>query len=73
MSSNPVTAVLHHNREEWTHVKGYKARRSYNGEVGSVTYVGQGLIKITSVNLVAWSMNTHTLEMSQDVNNIRKS
>ena len=33
MSSSPVTAVLHHNLEEWTHVTGYDPSGSYNGEV----------------------------------------
>ena len=36
MSSTPVTAVLHHNLEEWTFVDDYEDTGSYNGEVGSV-------------------------------------
>ena len=32
-SSTPVTAVLHHNLENWTHVKGYEASGSYNAQV----------------------------------------
>ena len=35
MSGTPVTAVLHHNLEEWIYVKGYEATGSYNGQVGS--------------------------------------
>ena len=49
MSSNPVTAVLHHNREEWTHVHGYGPPGSYDGQVGFVASVGQTLITIGSV------------------------
>ena len=37
MSSTPVTAVLHHNLENWTHVHGYNARGSYNAQVGAVS------------------------------------
>ena len=36
MSSTPVTAVLHHNLEEWSYVKGYEPPGSYNGQVGCV-------------------------------------
>ena len=36
MSSTPVTAVLHHNREEWTYVSGYEAPGSYNGKVSCI-------------------------------------
>ena len=36
MSSSPVTAVLHHNREDISYVSGYEAHGSYNGEVGFV-------------------------------------
>ena len=32
MSGSPVTAVLHHNLEEWTHVTGYDPSGSYNGK-----------------------------------------
>ena len=39
ISTTPVTAVLHHNREEWTHVHGYNAAGSYDGQVGSVTRI----------------------------------
>ena len=34
MSSTPVTAVLHHNREEMTNVTGYDVQTSYNATVG---------------------------------------
>ena len=33
MSNTPITAVLHHNLENWTTVKGYEATGSYNGQV----------------------------------------
>ena len=35
MSSTPITAVVHHDREEWTYVSGYEGAASYNGQVGS--------------------------------------
>ena len=35
MSSSPVTAVLHHNREEWTFVNNYESVGSYDGLVSS--------------------------------------
>ena len=74
MSSSPVTAVLHHNREEWTHVTGYGGKGSYHGEVGSVTYVRHGLIRITGVNLVVLSMGRPTkLTGDAKCNNNRKS
>ena len=34
-SSSPVTAVLHHNLEDWTLVSGYERPGSYNAPVGS--------------------------------------
>ena len=34
-SSSPVTAVLHHNLENWTLVHGYETPGSYNAQVGS--------------------------------------
>ena len=37
MSSTPITAVLHHNREEWTHVHGYEGPEMYDGQVGFAT------------------------------------
>ena len=40
MTSSPVTAVLHHNLESWTHVSGYEDAYSYNGQVGSMGTVG---------------------------------
>ena len=39
MSSTLVTAVLHHNLENWTYVHGYLDPWSYNGQVGSATTV----------------------------------
>ena len=33
MSSTPITAVLHHNLENWTTVSGYEEAGSYNGQV----------------------------------------
>ena len=33
MSSRPIPAVLHHNRENWTTVRGYEKPGSYNGQV----------------------------------------
>ena len=36
MSSTPVTAVLHHNLENWTYVSGYDAPGSYPAQVSSV-------------------------------------
>ena len=44
MSSNPVTAVLHHNREEWTYVDGYENNYeeagSFDGQVGITFRIG---------------------------------
>ena len=37
MSSSPVTAVLHHNLEEWTYVSGYEGSGSYEGQVRIVS------------------------------------
>ena len=36
MSSTSVTAVVHHNLENWTYVSGYADPGSYDGQVGSV-------------------------------------
>ena len=36
MSSSPVTAYLHHNRENWTYVSGYGGIGSYDGKVSSM-------------------------------------
>ena len=40
VSRTPVTAVLHHNQENWTHVHGYEDVGSYNGQVRHVTNAG---------------------------------
>ena len=37
MSSTPVTAVLHHDLEKWTHVHGYERPGSNNAQVGAVS------------------------------------
>ena len=54
MSTTPVTAVLHHNREEWTRVHGdqnnYEAAGSFNGQVGFQSNIGYDLLRITSEN-----------------------
>ena len=39
ISSTPVTAVVHHNLEEWLHITGYEGRGSYEGQVGTVANV----------------------------------
>ena len=39
MSSTPITAIVHHDREEWTFVSGYEKRGSYNGQVGSTANI----------------------------------
>ena len=35
--SSSVTAVLHHNQEEWTYVSGYEDRGSYEARVSIVS------------------------------------
>ena len=40
MSITPVTAVLHHNLEEWIYVSGYEETGSYNGQVCATTPKG---------------------------------
>ena len=39
MSSSPVTAVLHHNQENWMHVDGYENKGSWNGVVCIYIYI----------------------------------
>ena len=54
VSRTPVTAVLHHNQENWTHVHGYEDVRSYNGQVRHVTNAGlDGKISMSSCCLHA--------------------
>ena len=45
MSSTPVTAVLHHNLQDWTYVSGYEDRGSYNAHVSIVSRDGSGYNK----------------------------
>ena len=47
MSSTPVTAVVHHNRENWTYVSGYADPGSYDGQVGSV--FGYALLPVNHI------------------------
>ena len=59
MSSSPVTAVLHHNREEWTHVTGYEDIGSYDGQVRSWNRYASGeyrfpLMLLTNISKLAY-------------------
>ena len=40
MSRTQITAVLHHNLEEWVFVQGYEGPGSYNGQVSSKQNLG---------------------------------
>ena len=54
MSSTPITAVLHHNLEEWVFVKGYEATGSYNGQVSSKRHLGHRNRKPVHPTFIKW-------------------
>ena len=54
MSNTPITAIVHHDREEWTFVNGYERPGSYNGKVGSATDM---IDLLSTLKLTRWNEN----------------